>query len=170
MKKAQIQFMEMIFVLLTLVVIIFIGMFFYFSFSIKGIEEKGAQFIDIDATTISDSIIGLPELTCGPACVDTMKVLVFKPETDPSYYKSLFKDGKMRITLEKVYPPLTSSAVNLVVCDNINYYTGDCNSFIVYNVNKLPAQAKEIVQNTVSLYYPITNSYGFGLIKIEVYK
>ena len=43
-KKAQVQFMEMIFVLLILVVIIFMGFIFYYSFLYKGLEEKGERY------------------------------------------------------------------------------------------------------------------------------
>jgi len=163
MKRAQVQFMEMVFVLLILIIIIFIGMFFYFSFSLKNIEERGEELTDIDATVIIDSVIGLPEISCGVNCIDTVKVLYLNPENDADYYKYLFKN--MKITIKKIYPGPTTRDVRCIV-DN---YPLDCDYFVVNEMVKITPK-KEVIQNAVPLYYPLNKEYAFGLIRIEVFK
>ena len=169
MKKAQIQFMELIFVLLILIVIIFIGMFLYFSFSVKDIKEKGEEFSDIDATIILDSIIGMPEITCGTNCIDTVKVMLFDSSADREYYRALFKN--MGIILRKIYPE-SNTASKTVECSMTMYqqidYPDNCDYYIINQGNR--GGSKEIIQNVVSIYYPETDSYAFGLIQIEVFK
>ena len=162
MKKAQVQFMEMIFVLLILIIIIFIGMFFYFSFSLKGIKEKGEELSDIDATIITDSIIGIPEISCGVNCIDSIKLLYLNTRMDSDYYKYVFKN--MRVTIKILYPRPS----NDVRC-NINNYPLECDYFVV-NDNVKITNTREVIQSAVPLYYPLNEEYAFGLIKIEVFK
>ena len=110
MKKAQVQHMETIFVLFILVIIVFIGIIFFFQFFNKSLEEKQERFTDIDATTLTDSIVSMPEFTCGKTsnCMDAYKIFAFQAldlESDPyynPYYKKLF--GNKRITLNLVKP------------------------------------------------------------------
>ena len=179
MKKAQIQFMEMIFVLLILVVIIFIGMFLYFTFSAKSIQEKGEELLNIDAAILTDSIIGLPEITCGSNCVDTMKIIKFDSTKNPEYYNSR-NNGKFRgmnIRIKRIFP-VPGPGAEEVECDmdafyEVNVpvpYPDNCGYFVVNERSAEDRQSTEVIQNAVALYYPSTGKYGFGLIRIEVFK
>ncbi|MEK6922743.1 MAG: hypothetical protein AABX08_03015 [Nanoarchaeota archaeon] len=160
MKKAQIQYMEMIFVLLILIVIIFLGMFLYFSFYTKSIEKKGEELLDIDATILTDSIVGMPEITCGLNCLDTLRIMLFDESKDSEYYKNIFRG--MRIKVNRIYP--TNAAQERCTTNNLDA----CGYFLITAGN--PSENVEIIQSAVSLYYPESGKYEFGLIKIEVFK
>ncbi|MFH1591817.1 MAG: hypothetical protein ABIB47_00415 [Candidatus Woesearchaeota archaeon] len=180
MKKAQIQFMEMIFVLLILIIIIFIGMFLYFSFSSKSIQKKGEELLDLDAAILTDAVIGVPEITCGSNCVDTLKIINFDSR-DPAlgtYYLNSYNSPSgrfknMNITIRRVWPVPVNEDVecDLGKFNEVGRYPDDnCGYFVVNKGIKQPGQSKEIIQNAVALYYPTKERYEFGLIRIEVFK
>ena len=181
MKKAQIQFMEMIFVLLILVVLIFIGIFIYFSFSTSSLEKKGEKLTDIDAVILSDALIGLPEITCGSSCIDAMKLIAFKkalPDLpDKDYYQKFF--GNKKVTIEIIYPPSTlnpppqqNRQCELGTSFGDSNYPNNCRVFII-NTPLQPSQnieVIEVIESTVSLYFPELDKHAIGLIKIEIFK
>ena len=186
MKKAQVQFMETIFVLLTLVIIIFIGIVIFFSFFSSTLSEKEQGFTQIDAVTLTDSIIGMPEFTCGPIaesfCIDTTKVLIFNdmlnnrekyPNFDRNYYNSIFEDK--RITLNITFPDTGSSGLCTISHLNQDDYPigtrGRCGNFIIYQpLRHSESEFSQIFENAVPIYFPLIDKKVMGTLKIEVFQ
>lgn len=175
MKKAQIQFMETIFVLLILIVIIFIGIIVIYSFYTKSLNEKRESIQDIDAVTLTSSIINMPEFTCGNQenCIDAMKILAFKSKLkNKQYYKTLFRN--MDITIDIVYPAPEATYVD-IECEeplgtfNQDVYPTNCGKFILYDLGT-NTQNKEIIQSPIQIYFPSINKRALGVLNIIVYK
>ncbi|MEK6934342.1 MAG: hypothetical protein AABW46_00530 [Nanoarchaeota archaeon] len=177
-KKAQVQFMEMIFVLLILVVIIFMGFIFYYSFLYKGLEEKGERFTEIDAIILTDSVASMAELTHDTGVINSIKIFSLVEHIDDDYYKDFFGDDK-KVILEVVYPK-PEGDVDCTSIDpnrhfdtnyhfNTNYRNNKCKSFTIYDA-KSGIREQEIRQNPVSVYYPLTDEYKIGILRIGVYK
>lgn len=182
MKKAQIQFMEMIFVLVIVVIILVIGVFLYFSFSSKSVEEAGEELSDIDVTIAMNSLIGVPEITCGANCIDTLKLLVFSNVRDADinkeYYGDVFRN--LNVSVSVLWPPRGS--FRGVECDLAAFnaapaavtgeiYPENCGFYVIYPGKPDTNQhSKEILENAVSLYYPLTRKHAFGILRIEVFK
>ncbi len=170
MKKAQIQYMETIFVLLVLIIIIFIGIIVIYSFYSKSLNEKRESFQDIDAVTLTSSIVNLPEFNCGKTsnCLDVMKLIAFKSLQNKPYYKTLFKN--MDITIDIVYPQ-TNSNIN---CLDPNVYSQtdfpiNCGKFELYKSQAQVAN-KEIIQTPVQIYFPSLQKKALAIFNIIVYK
>ena len=169
MKKAQVQHMETIFVLFILVVIIFIGIIFFFQFFNKSLGEKQERFTDIDATILTDSIVSMPEFTCGKTsnCMDIFKIFAFQEldlESDP-YYKKLF--GNKEITLELIYPePNTPTSTSLIPCSlPLPSDPKDCNQFTIFTPQNKPGLPK-ILESPAQIYYPKEDIRAIGVLRI----
>jgi len=196
MKKAQIQFMETIFVLLIVIILLFIGIFFYYFFSYKGIEETKSEFTDIDSIILTDSIIGMPELTCGINCIDSIKLMAFKEkyEKDPAFKRHFNKIHhevlkNKKITLKIVYPQAAShNECTLEMFENSDYPHFPvsnpsvdkpfiCDHYVIYSppTKEIAHLKPYILENPVSVYFqtyktPSKDIYAMGLLKIEVFK
>ena len=181
MKKAQIQFMEMVFVLVIVVVILVIGVFLYFSFSSKSVVEAGEELADIDATIAMNSLISVPEITCGANCLDTLKLLVFSNVRDADINREYYRDvfSNLNVSVSVLWPPRES--FRGVECDLIAFsaapagtgevYPENCGFYTIYPGKPSRNQhSKEILENAVSLYYPLTRKHAFGVLRIEVFK
>jgi len=189
-KKAQVQFMEMIFVLLILVIIIFIGMIIYYSFLNKGLKEKSERFTEIDSIILTDSVASMAELTHETGVINSVKLFSLADiltSTDSAsekyreYYRSFFGNDK-KVTLEIIYPkpsgPRSNDNLDCTAEDparnfNTNYVIDDnCKFFTIYNpvINQARKSGSEIRKNPVSVYYPLTNQYKIGILTVEVYK
>lgn len=167
MKKAQIQYMETIFVLLVLIVIIFIGTIIVYSFYTKSLNEKRENLQDIDSITLTSSIIRLPEITCGSnePCLDSMKMLIFKDRSNNNYYNTLFRD--MDINVEIVFPELTDAECDITKFNDINH-PKNCNKFILHKSGQ--TTNPQIIQTPVQVYFPSKNKKALGILNIILYK
>ena len=184
-KKAQVQFMEMIFVLLILVIIILIGLVFYYSFLHKGIKEKKERFTEIDAIILTDSVSSMAELTHETGVINSVKLFSLankiKNPNYRDYYANFFGNDK-KVTLEIIYPPVTnenekidctSTTANIDSNFHNNYPnpTNKCRYFTIYDPGISSANTnREIRTNPVSVYYPLTNEYKIVILKVEVFK
>ncbi len=169
MKKGQIEYMETIFVLLILTIIIFIGVILIYSFYSKSLNEKGEEFTDIDAVTLTSSIIAMPEFTCGKNtnCIDALNIWAFQQTIHNNpHYKAFFNDKD--ITLEIIYPTTTKKE-----CTDIEVkqegFPQNCNYFILYKATTTKKN-REIIQTPVQLYIPSLNKRALGILNIIVYK
>lgn len=184
-KKAQVQFMEMIFVLLILIVIILIGLVFYYSFLHKGLKEKKERFTDIDSIILTDSVSSMAELTYETGVINSVKLFSLakkiKDQKYSDYYANFFGTDK-KVTLEIIYPPVTNEQPNeagKLDCtkegaeshfQNGDYRGNKCQKFTIYDPGITNNKGTEIRTNPVSVYYPLTNEYKIGILKVEVYK
>jgi len=173
MKKAQIQYMETIFVLLILVVIIFIGTIVVYSFYSKSLNEKRQDITNIDSVTLTTSIINMPELTCGKNtnCIDALKILAFQEtlQSNP-YYKILFRN--MDISIEIIYPKISLSSDVPCTKDKFNsadsanrQFPVNCNTFIIYE-SQSTSTTQEIIQSPVQVYFPSVDKKALGVLNI----
>jgi len=168
--KGQVQNLESILVVVILVILITLGIFFYFKFFAKNIENTGVQLSEIKGTVLLDRITSLPEFSCGINCVDTTKLLSSKNiiESNMKYYNKLFGSnfGIKLIRFEQLYP---QSKVNKE-CDNSDFTQGDypfnCKTYTVYN--KLSDGDFYEISTVVSLYYPHSDKFMLGMVIIGV--
>lgn len=169
MKKAQIEYMETIFVLLILIIIIFIGLVIIYSFYTKSLNKKGENIQNIDAVTLTSSIINMPEFTCGNTknCIDAMKILAFQQVLhDKPIYKILFKN--MDINIEIVYPEANSNTCDINTFQDL-LFPKNCNKFEIYK-SQISTQNKEIIQSPVQIYFPSIEKRALGVLNIVIYK
>jgi len=168
MKKAQIQYMETIFVLLILIVIIFIGIIVIYSFYTKSLTDKRESLQDIDSVTLTSSIISMPEFTCGrnTNCIDATKLLAFQIHSNNEYYKTLFKN--MDINIKIIYPT-TQQAPCTETKFNQEAFPTNCNNFEVFTSSR-NYENKEIIQSPVQIYFPSKQKKALGILNIIVYK
>ena len=169
MKKGQIEYMETIFVLLILTIIIFVGVVLIYSFYNRSLKEKGEEFPDIDAVTLTSSIIAMPEFTCGKNanCIDVLKIWAFQQTVhNKQYYHDLFKDKD--VTVEIIYPTTTKKECGDVEVKQ-EAFPQNCNYFVIYNTTAIKKN-KEIIQTPVQLYFPLLDKKALGMLNIIVYK
>ena len=179
MKRAQIHFTESIFVLLILIIIIFIGIVITFVFFNRYLTEKEETIQQTDTITLTDSIIRMPEFTCGKAdnCIDDQKVFAFGQlyentfsQEEKAYYERFFKNR--RITLHIIYPEVTIQDAKCVpeptiIKDPNTPYPLNCGWFLLYGQEEEPENAL-IAENPVQLYFPLLNKKALGILRIEV--
>ncbi|MEK6952762.1 MAG: hypothetical protein AABX29_07140 [Nanoarchaeota archaeon] len=186
-KKAQVQFMEMIFVLLILIIIILIGLVFYYSFLHKGIKEKKERFTEIDAIILTDSVSSMAELTHETGVINSVKLFSLAKKiksTDyKEYYANFFGNDK-KVTLEIIYPPVNNEKqietlkldctsgtdIDAKFHNKYTNPTNECQKFTIYDPGIVRTTGTEIRTNPVSVYYPLTNEYRIGILKVEVFK
>ena len=170
-KKAQVEYMETIFVLLILVIIIFIGIIIIYSFYTRSLNEKREDIQDIDSVTLTSSIINMPEFTCGKNtnCIDTMKVMAFKKIQSNPYYTEIFRN--MDIHVDIIFPFPSNPAIECTqdAIFNDNDYPANCGRLELYN-SGLVSQNKEIIQSPVQIYFPSMNKRALGVLNIIVHK
>ena len=156
MKKAQIKMFETIAILFVFFMLVIFGFIFYAKLQkITFTEERGEVSI-LKAIQVAERTSFLPEMQCSfdnvpdDDCIDIekLKALRFTIEYNIVYYFSLFEFSQ--ITVTQIYP----TADSWVLYDNPK------KNFI----DLIP------IQLPVSLYNPMTDSYGFGYIDIGVYR
>ncbi len=182
-KRAQVQFMEMIFVLLILIVIIFIGMVIYYSFLNKGLKETGERFTDVDAIILTDSVSSMAELTHETGVINSIKIfslaniLNSNDQNYKEYYSGFFGNDK-KVILEIIYPPVKEEdkKTDCTIGDIASHFSNDypdnkCQKFTIYDPG-IPSSNtnKEVRKNPISVYYPLKNEYKIGILSIEVFK
>jgi len=172
MKKGQIHFIETIFVLLILVIIIFIGIIItYFSLN-RELSEKKETLTTTDAIILTDSVISMPEFTCGKSsnCIDTLKIFAFQQILqDPikrKYYSTLF--GKKRITLQIIYPEINAHFDRF--CSLNDFHDGfsqECRYFLLYGGEETPDFSQKL-ESSAHVYIPSLDKRVLGILTIEV--
>ena len=176
MKKAQIQFMETIFVLLILVVTIFIGVIFTFLFLNRSVSEKFETITLTDAITLTDSVISMPEFTCGKTenCLDAQKIIAFQEltldPTEKTYYETLFKSK--RITLKIIYPKVDPDKIDMRCITPLTgpgYPASTCGWFLLYGEDIGPEFSQRL-ESPAQIYFPLIDKKAIGILTIEVYE
>ncbi len=166
-KKAQLEIQETIIVVFIFVVLLSIGMLLFYRFQLSSLDQ---QKIEIEDKKFEMMLLTFPnsaEIECSSNlqtrnCIDSLKVLSLKKSIEqdpPSYFK---KFGYKKITLTSLYP-----AKNNKECISTNL--DDCGVWTIYN-KPSPNQEKGIILRTpISIYYPQTESYGIGELRLEAF-
>ena len=160
MKKGQIRMTETIAVLFIFFVLILFGLIFYFRYSESAFKAEQEEMFGKKAIDLTTKTIFLPELLCSKGeaeaedfCFDMMKLrhtekTLKKHLSD--YYFGLFSYAK--ISVQEIYP--------------------DDDSWIIYEKKKPNSTRVDPTFFVVSLKDESLGgqpSYGFGVVKVEVY-
>jgi len=157
MKRAQVQSLETIAVLVVFFILIGAGLVFYYRMQAQSLQEEASEQATLKAISISQLVSFLPELECSrngipeENCIDSIKLEKAAPiiNSKKDYYYDIFQNSK--IVLEQVYP--------------------NKQSFNLYDyplpANKLTSETK--VPIPIAIYNPLTDLYGFGVLRITVY-
>tara|TARA_Y100000310_G_scaffold1020_6_gene1473 strand:+ start:288 stop:824 length:537 start_codon:yes stop_codon:yes gene_type:complete len=169
-KKGQIQLNETIMVLFVIVIILFVGLFVYYKYSIASIKETAATLSEEETTILLAALLVLPELRCDEGtCLDTAKFLPFKQLTETKQLKYAQFLGSKTITIEQVYPPMTTETI----CTQNHYqqftYPNNCKKWILYENKPVKYTNNPTISTIVSLYFPELQEYRIGRMHIEVY-
>jgi len=166
MKKGQIEINETILVIFVFIVLVLIGLIAFNKFMLQGIEgivEKNerARYVNMIAT-----IPDMAELKCSSQatsieCLDTLKLLAFEKQSRE--YINIF--GEKRIIVEAVYP--ATGSLKSIECTNMNY--PNCGYWVLYENKPNLVKSEETISSPVSLYYPLSDIYGIGRLRITTY-
>ena len=169
-KKGQVEITETLLVLLVIVILIGIGLFFYYSFFYQSLSGLSKDKIDSENIILLHTFTSLSEVKCdNEDCVDFVKVMAFKEliKENKDYYFSKFK--KRKITIEQIYPAISNSS-KVIECTKKEYqqksFPENCRYIAVYDslIGKKAAYSSSL---PVSLYFPNTEEYRIGLLRIE---
>jgi type II secretory pathway pseudopilin PulG len=165
-KKSQIEMIETIVVVLIIIIILSIGLYFYYKFYYKGVEETGLRLSRQESDVLLAYITSMPEFQCSKRaskeeCLDTVKLLIAKDlfNENKVYYNKIF--GSKLIRVEQIYPDIRTEE-----CSDNNY--PNCGSYVIYAPVK-KTENKEIISTPVSLYFPNSGEYKIGKLIIEAY-
>lgn len=155
-KKAQIQMMETISILIIFFIIVLFGFLFYAQFQRSSYDEKKIVSAGEKAISISLQALLLPELRCSKGdnvvikdCVDTSKLDISKRKMadEHDYYFDIL--GFANISVEQYYP----SEETIVLYD--------------HSLANAPHRPRTSIP--VALYDPITKTYRYGVLTVVVY-
>ncbi len=150
-RRAQIQMMETIAILLIFFVIIVIGFIFFIRMASYGQGEKITKAQELESIRVSQAISFLPELQCSSKniikdnCFDKYKLNAFAGSTNDEIYYPLFYYSN--ITVEETYPN-NNTWVLYERVRNGTYYT----TFI-----------------PILLYNATDRTYSFGSLNVKYY-
>ena len=169
-KKGQIQLNETIMVLFVIVIILFVGLFVYYKYSIASIQETAATLSEEETTILVASLPVLPELRCDEGtCLDTAKFLPFKQLTETKQLQYAQLLGAKTITIEQVYPPMTTETLCTLNSYQQFSYPNNCKTWVLYDNKPTKYSSNPTLSTTVSLYFPEIDEYRIGRMHIEVY-
>lgn len=149
-EKSQTQ-IETIAVLLFFFILVMLGFGFYTNISSIAVSKEREKLLDFESVKTSQIIASLPEIQCNNKanCIDILKfksALSLVNDRYSSYYFNSF--GFSVITLNEIYPE--DKAIGTLYNKSLESYT-----------------YKDTISIPVSIFYPIYERYGFGIISIE---
>lgn len=173
MKKAQLHMAETVVVIFIFVILLGLFLIYYTQFRSEGIKQEAKETKTATSTSLLSVLSSVPEIKCSEKtkeeqCVDTLKVLALKNviSQDINYYRSVF--GTREITLEILYPePNQKAECTQKTYKNIDY-PSNCNEYIIFSpITK--TKNKNIISTPISIYFPETDTFGIGKLKITTY-
>lgn len=168
-KMGQLQIQETILTVFIFIVLIMFGLIFFYRVQSASITDSFNEFqrekLSVDFITLGD----LPEFSCSAAgtkesCIDTAKLVVFmslnSTQENRDYYFDRF--GYKNITIREVYPSNDSDkcTINMV---------SDCGVWEIYTKKPNKVKSKLVIDTPVSLFFPVENKYGIGIMRVEAY-
>ena len=156
---------ETIIVIFIFLVILAAGMIFFYKFQLRSIQIDQENYQMQQFENVLLTIPCLPEVECSfygvtEDCIDVSKLLAFQvvSKKNKEYYKKQL--GFKKIIIEQVYPFKNANRCTLNNMD-------DCGVWDVYENPR--GGSKLIIESPISLYFPKSDSYGVGLLKVEEY-
>ncbi len=164
-KKAQMQILETIFVLIVVFLILGVGLYYFYDAYFKDIREGGEKIETTAGSVLLSLIPSMPEIRCSTGlndeeCVDVLKLFAFVQylENRKTEYAPLFAGKTIRII--QAYPKTESGECTAEKISQLAF-PENCNTFTLYADG-----GKRIVSVPVSLYYPEKDAHYIG--KLEV--
>lgn len=173
-KKGMIEMMESFMVIFVIFILIGLGMFVYFKVSVSSTKETHADICLSQSTKIIAAIAEMPDISCKEKrpCIDAMKLDAFIARGQNEMNKVLESSVcQKNITIEQIYPePKDKGLCNGDTRTDPEFYT-KCNTWAVFRPSgAIPKTwASRNIETAVSLYYPATDTYGMGKLRITVY-
>ncbi len=156
-KKAQIQIMENIGVLVIFFVLVILGMIFYFTYQAGSIEEKVSELKTRNALELASKVALLPELQCREDnvlqdhCFDLLKAasskILLSSESNADYYFNLL--GYSTIRIKSIYP---------------NEWSAE-----IYNKIRPQFSNNDTFVIPVIVYDPASDVHNYGILDVSVY-
>ena len=152
-KKAQVQVFETMGVIVIFFIIVFIGFIFYGRMVKEDINKERYELSQLRSIAIAQRVMFLPELQCSDdslvkeSCIDILKLesAIDEISNNQVYYYDLLEFSVVDIA--RIYP--------------------DERKWTAYSRRPNDFRSSFNTSVPVSLYNPITKSYGFGVITIE---
>ncbi|MFH1065287.1 MAG: hypothetical protein V1734_02165 [Nanoarchaeota archaeon] len=172
-KKGMIEMMESFMVIFVIFILIGLGMFVYFKVSVSSTKQTHADICLSQSTKIIAAIAEMPDISCKEKhpCIDTMKLDAFIEGGQTEMNKVLESNVcKKNITIEQIYPEPEARGLCNRQTGSPDFYTR-CNTWNVFRPSTTikSTWASRNIETAVSLYYPATDTYGMGKLKITVY-
>lgn len=167
--KGQLHIMQTVFTLIVVFIILFIAFVGFMVFQKGEVEESINKQKQKGSISVASYFLAIPEISCSQKqdvkqnCVDASKMLNFNTEDRLEYYYDYF--GNSKITVKILYPKDYKNGL----CDQDNFKTKDCDSFMIYNNTIDNFYTKEPFFIPISIYDPFKDSYYAGYAKVEVY-
>jgi hypothetical protein len=157
MKTAEIQMHETILVIFIITIIIGIGLFVFYQYNSKMLEQTKLEYEQTKAYNLlailpNDPRLQYSELGNPENSLDTLKLL----------NANLGDLGEKEITIKQLYPRIDNSS-----CTTKTY--PNCNSYLIYSKKLSKSKNINIISTPVSLYFPFTKEFKPGLLEIKWY-
>lgn len=155
MKKAQIQSMESIVVLIIVTIMLVIGIIFFSNFQGQDSERMLDQERELNAVSVALQMINLEELRCSTAtirterCVDKLKLNAFVGISNSNYDFYFDKFGNTNISIQLIHPKLEEEKIH------IYSYTGNFTSASIHTFIPL------------TVFDPINNVRHFAIMEVR---
>lgn len=172
-KKAAVEMIETIMVLVVVIILIMLGIVFYFRSTQASIEETGKEVCMLSGNDLLAAVTAMPEIQCSTDtvskdCIDIEKALAFKEllkdKNTKDHYDDVFSGTcPKKITIELVYPEPEEDKE----CQ-AGQQTGKCSTWTVYTPPKTAATGKQLISTPVSIH-SLGKNY-IGRLTVEVQK
>lgn len=172
-RKGVIEMMETFMVLFIIFLLIGIGMYYFFTSSVKEQQTTIKEVCMLDATQMLASVIVIPDIQCSmhsrlePYCADTAKLLYIK---DSARAKALGELGacKKKIVFQRIYPKPEAKNNGTECTPNEPEACGQWTIFEPKPAD-IKGKASRTMSTPVSLYYPDKREFGMGRLLITTY-
>ncbi len=155
-KKAQLQLIETVAVLVIFFILVAIGLTFYSSVVKTGYNREATAQLETTAVEIAKRAGESMEFSCSEdnvpreVCVDEVKLIVAPAylRANATRFFSLF--GFSKISVSQLYPPPQKS-------------------YVLWNNPLRNASISTVIHFPINIWYPVEQIYTLGEMRVEVY-
>jgi hypothetical protein len=183
-KKGSIKIFETIMVVFIFIVMIIVGMSFFERYTKADIANDAMEFAEWRLHSLRATMPETSELVCTEfghkqSCMDSYRMVAFSSLAKSGYqmvdlsdptnnivFADLLKSryGAKNITVKVIYP---EDKVSEEVCTQANMV--DCGQWNLYDNVPSNYKGKIVVNTPVTIYYPDSEDYSIGVMRIEEY-
>jgi len=166
-KKAQIQNMETITVIIIIMLLITFGLVYASSQRRESIKEEQQQIKDLEVMTITTNILNLDFVKCTEseiiiyACVDYYKIkaLAEKTRTEENYlhFYRIFGESDIKI---KIYRDISFPNHEFLINQNIT----------IYNITNTENMSQKLIRTPIIIRDSVLGLNYFGIMEVIAYR